>query len=51
MAGLGLVLVAVVVECGQRERWTLGAVVAVLVVSLLLAAGYLAAGKVTGAYL
>lgn len=46
VAVLGVGLVAVVSECGQRGRWPRRAVVAVLVIGLLLAAGYLTAGKV-----
>jgi hypothetical protein len=50
MALLGLVFVAVAVECEQTRRWSPGATVTLLVIGSLLAAGYLA-GDVVSAHL
>jgi len=47
MALLGVVLVGVIVECVQRERWTGRAIIAMLIMGLLLAAGYLSAETVS----
>ncbi len=44
---LGLVLVAVIFECGQRERWNRRAITAALIVAILLVVGYWSAETVS----
>lgn len=49
-AVLGLILVAVVFECVQRERWPRRAIIAVVAIVFLLAAGY-ASSEAVGVHL
>lgn len=44
---LGLVLVAVIFECGQRKRWSRRAKIATLIIALLLVVGYWSAESVS----
>jgi hypothetical protein len=39
-AALGLILVAVILECDRRERWNRVSISAVLIIVAVLAAGY-----------
>jgi hypothetical protein len=46
-AALALVLVALIFECGQNERWNRRAIIAVLSIASLLAVGYWSAEMVS----